>query len=141
MFATKRGTIAMTFEEAIALQPQWVQIWLNLLLGGAFILPIALLISRQSRVAGIVTLIVSLTAGFAVMWLFDRLGYVKLLGLPHILLWTPLVIYLFGQFRRPDMPQIPKVILGLVLATILISLAFDYVDVLRYILGERGPSV
>ncbi len=130
----------MTLEEAIAQQPQWVQIWLNILLLGAFVLPAVLLIWRQTRVAGIVSLIVSATAAYGVVWLYDRMGYVKLLGLPHLLLWTPLVIYLVGQFRRDDLPQIPRVLLGAVIATLLISLAFDFSDVIRYILGERVPT-
>ncbi len=130
----------MTLEEAIAQQPQWVQIWLNILLLGAFVLPAVLLIWRQTRVAGIVSLIVSATAAYGVVWLYDRMGYVKLLGLPHLFLWTPLVIYLIGQFRRDDLPQIPRVLLGAVIATLLISLAFDFSDVIRYILGERMPT-
>ncbi len=130
----------MTLEEAIAQQPQWVQIWLNILLLGAFVLPAVLLIWRQTRVAGIVSLIVSATAAYGVVWLYDRMGYVKLLGLPHLFLWTPLVIYLVGQFRRDDLPQIPRVLLGAVIATLLISLAFDFSDVIRYILGERVPT-
>ncbi len=130
----------MTLEEAIAQQPQWVQIWLNILLLGAFVLPAVLLIWRQTRVAGIVSLIVSATAAYGVVWLYDRMGYVKLLGLPHLFLWTPLVIYLVGQFRRDDLPQIPRVVLGAVIATLLISLAFDFSDVIRYILGERVPT-
>lgn len=130
----------MTLEEAIAQQPQWVQIWLNILLLGAFVLPAVLLIWRQTRVAGIVSLIVSATAAYGVVWLYDRMGYVKLLGLPHLFLWTPLVIYLIGQFRRDDLPQIPRVLLGAVIATLLISLAFDFSDVIRYILGERMPA-
>ncbi len=130
----------MTLEEAIAQQPQWVQIWLNILPLGAFVLPAVLLIWRQTRVAGLVSLIVSATAAYGVVWLYDRMGYVKLLGLPHLLLWTPLVIYLVGQFRRDDLPQIPRVLLGAVIATLLISLAFDFSDVIRYILGERVPT-
>ncbi len=130
----------MTLEEAIAQQPQWVQIWLNILPLGAFVLPAVLLIWRQTRVAGIVSLVVSATAAYGVVWLYDRMGYVKLLGLPHLFLWTPLVIYLIGQFRRDDLPQIPRVLLGAVIATLLISLAFDFSDVIRYILGERMPA-
>ena len=130
----------MTFQEAIAQQPQWVQLWLNVLLLGAFILPAVLLIWRSTRVAGIVILIVSLTAAFGVIWLYDRVGYTKMLGLPHVLLWTPLVIYLIGQFRTVAIPQLPKILLGCVIGTLLISLAFDYTDLIRYYLGDRTPT-
>jgi len=33
----------VSFEQAVALQPAWVGIWLNILLLGAFVLPVALL--------------------------------------------------------------------------------------------------
>ncbi len=129
----------MTFEEAIAQQPAWVGIWLNVLLLGAFILPLVLLIWRQSRVAGIVTIVAGTVAGFATTWIFGQMGYVKLLGLPHVLLWTPLVIYLWRQQGRADMPTWPRRIIWVVMVTILVSLAFDYVDAARYLLGERTP--
>jgi uncharacterized membrane protein YeaQ/YmgE (transglycosylase-associated protein family) len=129
----------MTMEEAIALQPPWLAYWLYWLVFGAVVLPLALLIWRQSRIAGLAALVAGVVGGYAVGWLYDRMGYVKLLGLPHIIVWTPLAIYLFYQIRRADMPKWPRWIMIVVLATILISLAFDYVDVLRYLLGERTP--
>lgn len=130
----------MTFNEAIALQPLWVQYWLNVLLAGAFILPISLLVWRQSRIAAIVTLLCSGFGAFLIMWLYARMGYVRLLGLPHIVLWTPLAIYLIGQARREDMPRIPRIILCVVIATIAVSLLFDYTDALRYLFGDRTPQ-
>lgn len=131
----------MTFEEAIAAQPAWIGIWLNVLLVGAFILPLALLIWRQSRLAGILVVAASVVGGVATTWLFEQMGYVKLLGLPHILVWTPAAIYLFALIRREDMPLWPRRIMIVVLATITISLIFDYTDVARYALGERAPLV
>jgi hypothetical protein len=130
----------MTLSEAIAQQPQWVQYWLNVLIFGIVLLPITLLIWKQTRLTAIVTIAASVLAGFGVSWLYDRLGYVKLLGLPHIVLWTPLAMYLYGQIRRQDMPMWARRILIVVLAVFLVSLAFDYVDVARYVLGERAAA-
>jgi hypothetical protein len=129
----------MTFEEAIALQPAWLGLWLNWLFFGAFVLPVSLLIWRQSRFVAVVSVVCSVVAGGGVYWLYGQLGYVKLLGLPHILIWTPLAAWLLAQMRRADMPVWPRRIIGVVLATILISLVFDYVDAVRYIMGERTP--
>jgi hypothetical protein len=129
----------MTLDQAIALQPKWVGYWLDWLLFGAFVLPIALLIWRQSRIAAVATIVTSAAGAFGVQWLYSHLGYVKLLGLPHIVLWTPLAYYLFVQVRRGDMPPWPRRIMMVVLATIMISLAFDYADIVRYALGERTP--
>lgn len=131
----------MTFEEAIAQQPQWVVYWLNWLLFGGVFLPVSLLIWRQSRGAGLAAIVAAVASGIATTMMYERLGYVKLLGLPHIVAWTPLVIYLIAQIRRDDMPIWPRRIMMVVVATIGISLAFDYVDLLRYLLGERVPSI
>ncbi|MEO9819235.1 MAG: hypothetical protein ABJQ34_21825 [Paracoccaceae bacterium] len=129
----------MTMQEAIALQPAWIGLWLNVLLLCAFILPVTLVIWKQTRLAGIVTVVASVVAAFATGMLYNQVGYVKLLGLPHIIFWTPLVFFLVTVWRKPDLPKIPKVILTVVMGAILISLAFDYVDLLRYLLGERTP--
>jgi hypothetical protein len=101
--------------------------------------PLTLLIWKQTRSTAILSLVASLVAGFGVSWLFGRMGYVKLLGLPHIILWTPLAIYLFIQYRKASLPTWPKSIILVVAITIMVSLAFDYTDVARYILGERNP--
>lgn len=129
----------MTLGEAIALQPAWVGLWVNWLSFGAFVLPVSLLIWRQSRLVAVVTVVCSVVAAGGVYWLYGRMGYVKLLGLPHVLIWTPLAVWLLLQMRRADMPVWPGRIIGVVLATILISLVLDYVDVARYIIGERTP--
>ena len=130
----------MTLEEAIAQQPQWISWWLNWMLFAAFALPFALFIWRQSRIAALATIAASVAGGLSVGWLYDQLGYVKLLGLPHVIFWTPLAIYLFLQIRRADMPKWPKRIMMVTLATIVISLAFDYTDVVRYLIGEQTPA-
>lgn len=129
----------MTLEEAIALQPAWIGIWLNWLVFAVFALPLTLLIWKQSRITAVVTFVLAVLGGFGVYWMHGQMGYVKLLGLPHIILWTPLAYYLFRQIKQNDMPQWPKRITMVVLATVLISLVFDYVDVARWLLGERTP--
>jgi hypothetical protein len=134
-------TDTMTLNDAMALQPTWLMVWINILLLGAFILPLALLIWKQSRVAGLLTLLASAIAGMSINMLFNSMGYVKLLGLPHLVFWTPLLVFLYFQTKRPDMPAWPRRIMFVVMGVIAISLAFDFVDVARYILGERAPHV
>lgn len=129
----------MTLEEAIATQPQWVQIWVNVLFLGAFVLPATLLIWKPSRIAGLATVTASVLAAGGVYWLYGQLGYVRLLGLPHVILWAPLVVWLWRQRARADMPVWPRRIILLVCAVIAVSLVFDTADVLRYLLGQRQP--
>lgn len=129
----------MTFQQAVAQQPAWIGYWLNWLLFGGLVLPLALLIWRKTRIAAVVTAASTIASVLGVMWLFDKMGFVKLIGLPHIVFWTPVVVYLATILRAPDTPIWPKRIIAVVLATILISLAFDITDVLRYAFGERAP--
>lgn len=129
----------MTMQEAIALQPAWVGYWLSVLFFCAFILPAALLIWKQTRLTSVFAIISSVTGGFATAKLYDAVGYVKLLGLPHIIFWTPLAIYLIVQLRRPDIPKLPRTIMMVILGAITISLVFDYMDLFRYLLGDRTP--
>jgi len=68
------------------------------------------------------------------------LGYVRLLGITHIVVWTPFLIYLW---RRREIikakPTPARVYFAALFVTNLISLAFDYTDLARYVLGERAP--
>lgn len=131
----------MTFNEAMALQPAWVGLWTNVLMLGAFVAPLLLLIWKPSRKAGIVTLIASLLGGVAMQFMFGAMGYVKLLGLPHLIFWGPVVVFLIAQQARGDMPVWPRRIIWGIMAVICISLVFDFVDVARWVLGERAPLV
>jgi hypothetical protein len=128
----------MTFGQAVELLPLWVRVWLWIFVFGAGVLPLVLLVWQQSRKAAVVTLLADVAAGISVSWLFGQLGYVKLLGLPHLIFWTPLVWFLLREVRRADMPLWPRRILWAVIAAFVVSLAFDYVDVARYVLGERA---
>ncbi len=129
----------MTLSQALATQPLWVQYWNYFMVFCIVPVPLSLLIWKQSRLAAVIIVAASLLAGFGVFRIFGALGYVKLLGLPHIIVWTPLVWFLFRQIKRNDMPVWPRRIMLVVLAVFVVSLAFDYVDVVRYVLGERTP--
>lgn len=131
----------MTFQEATLQLPTWVQLWLNVLLLGAFIAPLSLFIWKQTRLAALLTLLASGIAAFSIITMYDSLGLVRLLGLPHIILWTPLVIYLIKTSRKPDLPKAPMWIIRFICATIVISLIFDYADVIRYFFGDTGSLI
>lgn len=131
----------MTFDEALAQQPQWVQLWVNwmgLVLIGSFV---ALLFSRATRRDALILLAANVPMVFFMQWLYGQLGYVRLLGLPHVIVWTPLVIYFLWRLRDPAITVPFRQIIWLLLATMIISLGFDYADVVRYLLGEREPLI
>jgi hypothetical protein len=129
----------MTFEEALAQLPQWVQIWVNVMaviLVGSFI---TLLFSRATRRDALVILLVNIPNVLLLQWMYAQLGYVRLLGLPHLIFWTPLCVYLVLRLRDPAIVTPFRQVIWILLAMMLISLAFDYTDVARYLLGERAP--
>lgn len=71
--------------------------------------------------------------------LFKQLGYTRILGLSHIIFWTPLLAYLWkkrGAF--PDHIWATRWMWGVMIINGL-SLLIDYTDVIRYVLGERVP--
>ena len=128
----------MTMEEAVAFQPLWVQRWLIVLTVATVALPVLLIIHRKTRLAGVVVLLSSIAGGFGVQALFNNLGYVRLLSLPHVILWTPVLVYLVVALRRPDLAKWARyagVLLAAVLAT---SLIFDWWNIILYFAGQTG---
>lgn len=130
----------MTFTEAMNAQSPWLVVWMNIMMVTIFILPLALLIWKSTRVTALIIVAANILNGILVTLLYNSLGYVKLLGLPHLFIWGPLAIYLWTILRR-DFPRIPKIIIAAALITLVISLAFDLADTIRYVLGERTPTI
>lgn len=129
----------MSFEEAVAQQPQWVQIWVNVIgfvLIGSFVV---LLFSRETRRDALILLAVNIAVIGFVMWHYSMTGYTRLLGLGHILFWTPLVWYFWRRLKNPGIVTPFRQVIWLLVATLAVSLAFDYTDAVRYLLGERTP--
>ncbi len=131
----------MTFQEALSAQPQWIVAWVYWLGVAGLVLPLMLMIWPQSRVAGIVAALASVAAGMGVTWVFETYGYVKLIGLPHIIFWGPLVWFLLGQQRKEGMPVWPRRIIWVIIVSLSVSLVFDVTDVMRYLLGNRAPAL
>ncbi len=60
----------------------------------------------------------------------------RLLGLSHVLVWTPVLIYLGRQWTSFDRRTLFGAWVTVLIVTNGISLAFDYVDVVRYFAGD-----
>ncbi len=58
-----------------------------------------------------------------------------------MILWTPLFVYLIRRAWRGEMGLVFRVVMWLFVVSLGISLAFDYVDVVRYLLGERERMI
>ncbi len=115
--------------------PAWVVIWVNIMV---VILALAIPFSFVRREARVV-LIGTLLGMVGTMMAYHHFGYQRILGIGHILFWTPTVIYLWLRRAslRPGDTLSGKwlVLAGLVMA---LSLVFDYADLVRWLMGSRG---
>lgn len=122
--------LMQAFTLEVEKQPLWVQIWLNIL--GPVNLAAVFFIFK-SRLAWIVLGAIVLSF-LGIMYLYAEFGYIRLLGLPHIVLWTPMLWYFWKVVPQLE-PSLLKKYLYLVMGVNFISLLFDYVDVARFFLG------
>lgn len=132
---------AAAFEEALSTQPQWVQIWVQFLGAVIVITAVTLLFSKATRRDAVVIILSTICVYVAMLWAFQQFGFVRLLGAVHVVFWTPLAIYLYRRLRDPAIGTPFRQIIWLFLAAIIVSLAFDYADVIRYALGERASML
>jgi len=116
--------------------PTWVIIWVNAMV---FVLALAIPFSFSYREARWI-LLGAILGMLGTVGAYALFGYTRLLGLGHILFWTPTLIYMITVrgWRTYEKTLFSR---WLITAAIVIgiSLAFDVVDLLRWILGERAP--
>ncbi len=115
--------------------PAWIGVWVNFL-GAVFALAIPFAFRRIEARAALLVMALTFPAMIAA---HSVIGYSRLLGLVHVVIWTPFAIWLWR--RRGDW-RVRETLGGkwvvLLFATMLVSLAFDYSDVVRWLLGERS---
>jgi len=70
--------------------------------------------------------------------LFHKYGYTRILGLSHIIFWTPLLAYLWKTRNANPKRKLTGLFVKIAIAIIFISLLFDYTDIIRYIMGDRA---
>ena len=73
--------------------------------------------------------------------LFEWTGYTRLLGLSHVVWWTPLLVFLWVRRKATGDRGGFTAWIRVLFWTNLLSLVIDYTDVARYVLGERTPTV
>lgn len=113
-----------------------VQMWMNWMV---VIFVVSILFVRRYPAARVVLagFVLSAVAGIVI---FKITGKVYLIGLSHILIWTPLAIYLLRYVLTARNFRAQSMFGGwiiLLLATIIVSLLFDYRDVTMVLLGHR----
>lgn len=123
------------FSADLQTAPQWVQLWVSWM---TLVMALAFVFAFFRKEARVAALVIVLTIP-AMVGLHAAIGFVRLLGVVHVVLWTPLMIYLW---RRRAHWRVKDTIAGkyllVLFVTMMISLVFDYADVARWLLGERG---
>ena len=112
----------------VAALPGWVQAWMNWMMF-AFLSAIWFVFSRrEARWALLVILLTAVLSALA-GYLF---GWSRLWSAVHIVVWTPYLLYLIR--RRPSLLSGSgfAVWVNVLLATMIVSLVFDVIDVIRF---------
>ncbi len=119
--------------EAILAQALWLQAWV----GWMVLVNVlgAVIFIRRPEAKWV--LLAMLGAATMMNWLYAQYGYQRILGLAHVVFWTPLLVYLWSRRKKWSMSENAGKWLAVLFATNLTSLIIDYIDVARYLLGER----
>ncbi|NIS87965.1 MAG: hypothetical protein GWM98_27365 [Nitrospinaceae bacterium] len=81
-----------------------------------------------------------LMLAFMIMWaIYIKKGFVRLLGLGHLIAWPPLMVWYFNVIALKNPEGAFKYWLISVLTVNGVSLVIDLVDVVRYSMGENQP--
>lgn len=115
----------------IAEGPAWIYWWTRVIDASNWLLIPFALVDQRARwalVAWLLNIVIILT-------LYNLFGYTRILGLSHIIAWTTLLIYLL-RLRRPFAQENwAGRYLYWWMSVVIVSLAFDYYDVARYLFG------
>lgn len=125
----------MTLNDHIMQQPTWLVAWVGLLVVISLLaIPFAI---KDARPRWIILAFIG--AAILMNLLYEKFGYTRILGLAHIVFWTPVWIYIWrNRNKNPQRAWTNRYLVAWLLIAG-ISLIIDYADVIRYILGDKGP--
>ena len=106
-----------------------------------FVLIVALLIGAATRKLGLYVLGTIVATVAIMVAMHAQMGMVCLLGIVHVVLWTPMVWILWRRLKSDPPAKIYSAAIVLLMVISIGALVFDYYDVLRWVFGERGPIV
>ena len=129
-----------TLFEAIATEPFWLQAWVAAL-AGVHLPALAFVVGRDAGRWRVRPEPVAVLAGFVVAavamdWLYGQVGYVRLLGLAHLVGWTPAFAWVLSRRRLFGSGSLFSRWLHVYLVVAGTSLVIDFVDVIRHLLGD-----
>jgi hypothetical protein len=128
----------MSFHDAMFSFTGWVQTWFYILGVAMVATPILLAFSKATRRDALIVLLTNIVVVATMGWLYEQMGYVRMLGIIHVVFWTPLAVYLWRRGMNSEITLPFRIVIWLFVAALLFSLVFDYMDVVRYLMGERA---
>lgn len=125
----------MTFHQHLMSQTTWIVIWVFWLvflnIAGA-----AIFAWRHVEARWVLA---AMLANLPVMnLLFRYFDYTRMLGLSHIIFWTPLLVYLWLRRDKIQLRTPFGIYIHILFISNFISLIVDYIDVIRYLTGDTG---
>ncbi len=114
---------------------QW-QLWLLELITLNLVVPLFFVDRLEARDV-VITLLASFTLTTA---LTARFGFTRILGAGHVL-WIPMLYFLWTRLGVIPVGDVFGVWIRALIALNVISLAFDGIDVIRYVAGDRAETV
>ena len=126
--------------DALATEPLWLKGWLGVLVV-TLMLAVVFVVRRAEgrwriRPEPVAILASLFAAGLFMEWLYAQVGYVRLLGLAHLVCWTPVYIWVLARRRSIGTKSLFGKWIGLYLVVVTISLVIDLVDLIRYLAGD-----
>lgn len=126
------GDLQASQDAYISALPLWVQWWMNwmgiVLFLGSLIFAFVGVEARWLLLAMFLTIPATFLIGYAV-------GWNNLWGITHLILWTPVAIYMARRFSQIEVKSVYGGWYVLALATLWISIIFDVKDVGQYLLS------
>jgi hypothetical protein len=110
--------------DAILAQPEHLRLWIGWLVFVNLFIPLLFI----PRTEAWVTIIAFLTSGAITSYLFEIHGYAPILGLAHLIVWPPLLLWLWTRWYGIDSFSMRIWVMILALSNIA-SLAIDLRDV------------
>ena len=129
-----------TLNEAIATEPLWLQAWVTILVL-THLIAVAFVVTREQgawriRLEPLAILASFIGSTLLISWLYGVVGYVRLLGVAHLVFWTPVFAWVFMRVRAAGTKSVFGKYLLVYLVIAGTSLVIDVIDLVRYLLGD-----
>jgi hypothetical protein len=117
--------------DAILAQPDYLRLWLGWLVFVNIVVPLLF----WPRTETWVTILAFLAGGAIMSALYETYGYSKILGAAHLIVWPPLLLWLWSRWYGVDSVAM-RLWIVILAASNLASLAIDAFDVAGFFLSR-----